>query len=40
VTEVTLAPAVARQLAEPARGGPESYYWMSGRTTARPSPRC
>jgi uncharacterized protein with GYD domain len=30
VREVTLALAVARQLAEPAGGDLESYYWMSG----------
>jgi len=27
VREVTLAPAAARQLAEPIRGGLETYYW-------------
>jgi len=30
VREVTLAPAAARQLAEPIGGGLESYYWTFG----------
>jgi uncharacterized protein with GYD domain len=30
VREVTLALAVARQLAEPIGGGLESYYWTFG----------
>jgi hypothetical protein len=30
VREVTLAPAVERQLADSVGGGLESYYWISG----------